>query len=508
MNWLYPDWFWLTWIGWASFFALAALAGSSFGAFVSGFGTGVVALGVAFHWVPEAFEFSFKVGPEIAYPAFALLVLWEAIPFGLLSWLTRRTGEGRLWHYAIVGLFWVGIEFFWPKVFPWSVAHTQLCVLPLVQLAEYGGSPLISLCVILATIQAAPLVSSLQNRTLQGQIWKLVIGVGGVVGLLIVAFVFGKKRLQYWDTMASQGSMLRMVLVQVDPSYTDSIAKLRALSLTASTEARLVCWPECALGTYSLDLLSFSNPERTRKNMLPPLVELQPSLGFRCLLLAGGKSYPAGATEEGPFFQTAFLIDTQQQIIGRYFKQRLMPIGEYIPGQYLIPQLRVIAGLEEVIYPGKEYSLLELPNGSKIGVLMCYEDMVPSLARKASLMGAEVLISLANGSAFENPVALQQHLMLAQLRAVENRCYLARCTATGVTCVVTPTGKVLSRLPCNSEGVLHADVFLLKGKTFYQQVGYYFPFVCLIISISYILLLETKRYFSGLRSKRESSRTS
>mgnify|MGYP003927467285 CR=1 FL=1 len=78
---------------------------------------------------------------------------------------------------------------------------------------------------------------------------------------------------------------------------------------------------------------------------------------------------------------------------------------------------------------------------------MCYEDIVLQYARDSVVAGAEVLVSLINGSAFENPLALEQHFQLALLRALENRRPLIRCAGTGVSAIVDPIGRYGSACP-------------------------------------------------------------
>jgi apolipoprotein N-acyltransferase len=220
---------------------------------------------------------------------------------------------------------------------------------------------------------------------------------------------------------------------------------------------------------------------------LPPRVDLQAISGVPCELLVGGKCFSPGAGEEGPFYQTAFLIRPDGAIAGRYFKRTLMPMGEYIPGQALIPGLRKMANLDEVYSSGNDCRPLELKCGARIGVLLCYEDMVAEDVRASVAQGAEVLISLCNGSAFENPLALEQQLLLSRLRAVENRRCFARCTATGVSCVIAPTGRILSRLETNDEGVLDARLPLLNELTIYNRFGHCLPLACLLTSAALVL---------------------
>jgi apolipoprotein N-acyltransferase len=112
--------------------------------------------------------------------------------------------------------------------------------------------------------------------------------------------------------------------------------------------------------------------------------------------------------------------------------------------------------------------------------MLCYEDMIPEAARSLVAESATVLVSLINGAAFTEPLTLAQHRLLAQLRAVENRRAFVRCAATGETCVISPTGRIIARLPVHVQESLVATVPLLKSRTLSSRTGTVFPAACAV----------------------------
>ena len=58
---------------------------------------------------------------------------------------------------------------------------------------------------------------------------------------------------------------------------------------------------------------------------------------------------------------------------------------------------------------GTDAAPLELPDGTKVGVLVCYEDTVPAAVREEVVLGAELLVGLADLRAFRDPTSLNQH---------------------------------------------------------------------------------------------------
>lgn len=176
--------------------------------------------------------------------------------------------------------------------------------------------------------------------------------------------------------------------------------------------------------------------------------------------------------------QSAILIDTAEAILGRSHKRHLMPFGESVPGGDLWPAIRLHFPMQDEFTPAAEARVLGWNRGPRIGVLLCYEDMIPAAARGLVDRSADVLVSLINGSAFTDPLTLAQHRLLAQLRAVECRRSLVRCAATGETCVVSPLGIVAAALPPDVREVLVADVPLLEQVTLACRIGPAFPLAC------------------------------
>ncbi len=481
-SWLSPSYYAATWAGLSLLFVLAA-AVSPWKAFGIGATAAFGSLFLAFHWVPEALGYQLSLSASVAWPTFVVLVAYEAIPFGLIALLASNWLGGSVLRMLGIPVAWVALEAFWPKVFPWSFAHSQTDVLPLLQIAEVAGSAGISFVMVAVALIPAAYWRRATRKPQRSPAVPAVAYSFVALALLAGVLVFGRHRQHAWEAYAASQPALQIAIIQVDPSYTDSIEKMRERSLSLDEDVGLICWPESTLGNYCLSLGDFEDPQVTLEKSLPPLVDLQPTAGIGCPVLAGGKLFSPGANQDGPFFQASFLVGPDQTIAGRYLKRTLMPFGEYIPGAKMFPVLGRLFGLDDVFLTGNEPVTLELPDGAKVGLLMCYDDMVAVNARKSVAAGAEVLITLANGSAFENPLALEQHMRLALLRAVENRRYFARCAATGVSCIIAPTGEVVARVDTDVEATLTGNLALLDGRTAYNRFGFLFAPACLTITI-------------------------
>ena len=149
--------------------------------------------------------------------------------------------------------------------------------------------------------------------------------------------------------------------------------------------------------------------------------------------------------------------------------------------------------------PGNSYGVGKLPDGS-FGVFICYEAIFPAQVREYTRHGAQLLINISNDGWFGRSSAPAQHIMMARVRAVENRRWLLRDTNTGVTAAIDPYGRVRESIPRHQVDALPAEFGFRDGITFYTAHGDVFAWLCAILSIG-VMGFSLER---GLRPKTES----
>ena len=181
-------------------------------------------------------------------------------------------------------------------------------------------------------------------------------------------------------------------------------------------------------------------------------------------------------------FNSALLIGPRANILGRYDKQKLLAFGEYIPLQHYLPFLGHISPTIGNLTPGAG-GLVTLPNGVRIGPLICYEDILPALGRQAVRQGATLLVNLTNNAWFGKTYAPYLHRMLATFRAIENRVYLVRSTNTGLTSIIDPLGREQDPLPIYQRATLVYAVQPLQLATVYTRFGDWFAQFCSAMAV-------------------------
>ncbi len=170
---------------------------------------------------------------------------------------------------------------------------------------------------------------------------------------------------------------------------------------------------------------------------------------------------------------------------GVYHKSHLVPFGEFFPIPEAVRDWLHRMGLpaSDLLAGPADQGLLRAA-GAAFGASICYEAAFGSEQRAWS-PGAELLVNVSNDGWFGDTVALEQHLDMARLRAMETGRYLLRATGTGITAAVDPAGRIIAGLPKHEAGFLDVRAPRLSGTTLYARFGDW-PIVmlCLLLGVA------------------------
>ncbi len=187
----------------------------------------------------------------------------------------------------------------------------------------------------------------------------------------------------------------------------------------------------------------------------------------------------------------------------RYEKIRLAPCAEYLPGPTWLRELEVFDRVQNYV-PGQHQPLLEVDDW-KLGCLVCYESMTPTLASQRVREGADALLVVTNDAHFVGSPGLLSHFDSAVLRAAETGRAVLQCANTGVSGWVTATGRVMAESQAETIGVVVADLARSDGLTPYVKLGDWCPWFGL--GLGWLSLLRTRRTLAQRVSGPESKET-
>lgn len=253
-------------------------------------------------------------------------------------------------------------------------------------------------------------------------------------------------------------------------------------------DANLILWPETAITVLhhqATEYLKFLNEEGAKNNSA----------------LITGIPYQQGPNENVPgAYHNSILALGQGS--GLYHKQKLVPFGEYMPlPQSMRPLLAFFNIPMSDFLPGdSKQDLLTIQTDSLnyiVAPFICYDIVYPDFVA-AQAKDSGLLITISNDAWFGTSIGPQQHLGMAQMRALENGRYLLRSTNTGITTLVDNKGNIVERLPQFEFGVLKAQAKIMTGNTPFNIWG---SWPVLLFIFAALLLLWFQKKQQGIKEK-------
>jgi apolipoprotein N-acyltransferase len=486
-------------------------------AFRLGFLSGVVYFGTLLWWIAPTIARYGNMPGWAAWPVLGLLLCYLALYPGLwcgfVAVCARRGGSG-LFLAAPAG--WVLLEWVRGHLlsgFPWgSLAYSLYTVPPLMQTGELWGPYGLSFLIVLFNVSLwliglglsggmSSVVSFLRNRRREwAGLVLLIVGFGAL-------WAFGELRISEISNRDRSLPELRAVAVQGavpqerkwDAEFQEATLDIyEQLSLRgigairggetkqggpAGSPGMLLVWPETAAPFFFQE----SGPLRKRVEAVVR--------GLGVPLLFGSPAYRCTRPGEVEYLNSAYLLDPTGGVAGSYDKIHLVPFGEYLPWGSMLSWLRDLLPTAGDFTAGASSAPLAW-GGIRVGALICFESIFPSLSRKAVRQGANVLAVITNDAWFGDTGAPYQHEAMAAFRAVETRRWVVRAANTGVSSLISPWGERVSHTflfePCYVAGTIR----LWEDNTIYVTHGEYGLLLACLLFCGFPLVGRRRREFS------------
>jgi apolipoprotein N-acyltransferase len=409
----------------------------------------------------------------ITGPGYIAFALWQAVYWPLLALGVRYLRAGNRPMIIAVPILFVGaesIQSFLFTGFNWYfLGHSQYLNLSLIQIADLFGVFGISAVLAMSNGILGETLYSIFNRKSFFRLWIQL----AAFGLILFAIgVYNKQSLYFNDQPQPKIGVVQSNVPSAVKEETDNAQMILDDLLVQSNHcvaagAKLILWPETMVLAplnqgYRMYCDPNSEPVKFDKQIAAYTGQKQ------IYLLAGAHAASVGevngkldVTER---FNSAYLYlpDGRQSSL-RYDKIHLVPFGEVIPFKQSFPPLyrffnlfspydyeySLTAGSEPVLFPvqldGREYHF---------GVLICYEDTDPAIARKMVYKNcnktADWLVNISNDGWYVQfkdnkvipSVELAQRTAICVFRCIENRISLVRSVNTGVSCLIDPYGRI------------------------------------------------------------------
>ncbi|MEA2015423.1 MAG: apolipoprotein N-acyltransferase [Actinomycetota bacterium] len=197
------------------------------------------------------------------------------------------------------------------------------------------------------------------------------------------------------------------------------------------------------------------------------------------------------------YYNSAFLYNPDLEIAGRYDEINPVPFSQYIPYRKFLGFLKFLDFSEVDLITGSEYNAVEYDGKGKLGINICYESTIPSIAGNMRKNGAEALIIVSDSSSLDNSMAPWHHIIFSKVRAIENGCYAVHCANVGISAVISPAGEIMVISDLSEKKVIYESIYLNDKKTFYSKFGnmimfIYFSIISLV-TIAYLVSIYLKK---------------
>lgn len=475
----------LTLLAWISI-AMLVIASSGAGlreAPLYGFLHGQVFYPVVLPWVDTVMRQYGNISPWIS-AAFvcAIGTLGGSVCMIFSTGIAAASRRSKLLACVLAPFLWTVVEYFrtnlWIFGSSWDLSGYPLTRnLAFLQLASVTG--IYGLCFVVAAfggvVAYAVMVPAKRN-------WIIV---GGVTALLILIGVVGPK----FVPVAPQQYVAHLVQTNFPQSesypadwmtiHAGDLKQLADLSVNAAKDKPgLIVWPEVPA--------PFSLTDPTFARFAAGIAQQAENY-----FLVGVVDWKQDSQRKWLAFNTAALLDPSGKRIFSYDKIHLLPFGEYVPLRgWLTFAKRLTADISDFT-PGSVESVGELPQG-KFGAFICYEAIFPSEVRIFTANGAQFLITISNDGWFGRSSAPEQHMMMARVRAVENRRWLLRDTNNGYTESIDPYGRTIAQLALDIRGQLDAPYGVRSDLTPYVRFGEWLTYLSMTVSAALILFALLK----------------
>ncbi|MDX2321982.1 MAG: apolipoprotein N-acyltransferase [Moritella sp.] len=414
------------------------------------------------HWVAVSILDFGGLPIPVAVLLVVLLCAYLAIYPALCAYLLNRfTSHSSLLRYFVAfPAMWLITDWLrgWVMTgFPWLQFGYSQMDNPLVSFAPILGVEGITLAVCLIT---ASLYYAFRER-------KFVLPV--IVVAIIVSSAMSLKGLQWTTPEAVKSIALVQGNTDQDEKWlpekrADILNEYLTLSLD-NTDADIIIWPESAIPALEFQIKSY----------LDYVAELMRETNTT--LITGIINYQR-VDDIDEYYNAVIVLGQPEQdanhspVNDRYYKNKLLPIGEFVPFEDLLRPIAPLFNLPMSSFQrGGEEQLNLAASNVHIATAICYEIAFNQTLVKTVTPDTGFILTVSNDAWFGTSIGPNQHLEIARMRAFEFQRPVIRSTNTGITAIYDAQGQELGRIPQFEKAVLRAQVAPYQGTTPFNRYG-------------------------------------
>ncbi|QUM87093.1 apolipoprotein N-acyltransferase [Moritella sp. 28] len=414
------------------------------------------------HWISVSILDFGGLPVPVAWLLVLLLCAYLAIYPALCAYLVNRfsTHSASVRYFIAFPAIWLITDWLrgWVMTgFPWlEIGYSQMNT-PLVNYAPILGVEGITVAVCFIT---ASLYYVYRER-------KFIMPAA-VISLIVLSAMALQGR--QWTTPEAVKSI---ALVQgntdqdekwLPEKRADILNEYLKLSLE-NTDADIIIWPESAIPALEFQVKSY----------LDYVSELMRETNTT--LITGIINYQR-VDNIDEYYNAVIVLGQPEQHDGhspvndRYYKNKLLPIGEFVPFEDLLRPIAPLFNLPMSSFQrGGEEQLNLSASNVHIATAICYEIAFNQTLVHTVTPDTGFILTVSNDAWFGTSIGPAQHLEIARMRAFEFQRPVIRSTNTGITAIYDAQGQEVGRIAQFEKAVLRAQVTPYQGMTPFNRYG-------------------------------------
>ena len=196
--------------------------------------------------------------------------------------------------------------------------------------------------------------------------------------------------------------------------------------------------------------------------------------------------------ENQKIYNSLLVIDNELNILEKYYKNKLVPFGEFLPFEKILGQMgfkKITQGYQSFSADNKR-DLISL-GGFNFIPLICYEIIYSGNLNK-SKENYDFIINISEDGWFGNSIGPYQHYSHSIFRSIEEGKSVIRSSNNGISAFVNSKGQVINNNLTTNKGFIRINSFKKSNKTIFSSQGNKIFFYFLSIYISLIFFFKIR----------------
>ena len=432
------------------------------------------------YWIPFSLGFDDSLNfliplAIILIPAF--LSVFYAFAFAVFKlFINSKSIFVNIMTFSLVIGFFEYLRGIFLSGFPWNLfAYSFSENIEFIQITSLVG--IYGFNTLLLTIFCLPSILYLSKKKTD------LIGFSLIILITICSYFYGIIRIESFRSLETKTLSTNFKVlstnIPIERFYSnvdgeEVLIKLIDLSNPTKNEDTIFIWPEGVIPNINLSSL---------KNQYDYL--LKKSFSEKHTIIFGVNNDEI-KNEIQKFYNSLSVIDNNANIKYKYYKNKLVPFGEFLPLENILSKigLKTITNNYQSYSSGTERKIYKYDNNIKILPLICFEIIYSgSLSNKNDY---NFIVNISEDGWFGNSIGPHQHFAHSIFRSVEYGKYTLRSANNGISAIIDPVGSIVDKLNINKEGIISIKEVANIKKTLFSTYG---NKIYILIILLYIFLI-------------------